>query len=75
MTAPIRPHRRETLALSQDAHRRLRRLARETGLDEGEALSFLLEHLDLVLRDEPWNVHLRRYRRRRQNGAPSAPDT
>ena len=40
--------RRVPLALTEDAWRRLKRFAAESGLDEGEALSFLFEHFDSV---------------------------
>ena len=36
------------LAMTEDAWRRLKRFAAEAGLDEGEALSFLLENFDSV---------------------------
>jgi hypothetical protein len=39
--------RRFNTAMTEDAYRRLRRLAQEAGLDEGEALSFLFENFDI----------------------------
>ena len=34
--------------MTEAGYRRLKRFAAENGLDEGEALSFLFEHLDSV---------------------------
>ena len=48
MPKRLRLTRRVPLALSEDAWRRLKRFASESGLDEGEALSFLFEHFDSV---------------------------
>ena len=48
MPKRLRLTRRVPLAMTEDAWRRLRRFAGEAGLDEGEALSFLLENFDSV---------------------------
>ncbi|TCO72902.1 hypothetical protein [Rhodovulum euryhalinum] len=48
MPKRLRLTRRFPVAMTEDAYRRLRRFAREAGLDEGEALSFLFEHFDSV---------------------------
>ena len=48
MPKRLRLTRRVNLALTEDAWRALKRFAAESGLDEGEALSFLFEHFDSV---------------------------
>ncbi|ARE39055.1 hypothetical protein RGUI_0914 [Rhodovulum sp. P5] len=48
MPKRLRLTRRFPVAMSEDAYRRLRRFAREAGLDEGEALSFPFENFDRV---------------------------
>lgn len=48
MPKRFRLTRRFSVAMTEDAYRRLRRFASEAGLDEGEALSFLFEHFDSV---------------------------
>ena len=48
MPKRLRLTRRMPVAMTEDAWRRLRRFAEEAGLEEGEALSFLFEHLDSV---------------------------
>jgi hypothetical protein len=40
--------RRFPVAMTEDGYRRLKKFAREAGLDEGEALSFLFENFDSV---------------------------
>lgn len=48
MPKRFRLTRRFSVAMTEDGYRRLRRFAREAGLDEGEALSFLFENFDSV---------------------------
>lgn len=48
MPKRFRMTRRFPVSMTEDGYRRLRRFAREAGLDEGEALSFLFEHFDSV---------------------------
>ncbi|MBN2907099.1 MAG: hypothetical protein JXJ18_10360 [Rhodobacteraceae bacterium] len=48
MPKRLRLTRRFPIAMTEDGYRRLRRFAKEAGLDEGEALSFLFEHFDSV---------------------------
>ncbi|EDZ40899.1 conserved hypothetical protein [Rhodobacteraceae bacterium HTCC2083] len=38
--------------MTEDGYRRLKRFASDSGLDEGEALSFLFENFDSVTHDE-----------------------
>ena len=40
--------RRFPVAMTEEGYRRLKRFARQAGLDEGEALSFLFENFDSV---------------------------
>jgi hypothetical protein len=47
------------MALTEDAWRKLRSFAREAGLDEGEALSFLFENFDSVTDRERLTHRLR----------------
>ena len=48
MPKRLRLTRRPNIAMSEDGYRKLRALAREAGLDEGEFLSFLFENFDSV---------------------------
>ena len=48
MPKRLRLTRRFPVAMSEDAYRRLKKFARDAGLDEGEALSFLFENFDSV---------------------------
>ena len=59
MPKRLRLTRRFPVAMSEDGYRRLKRFARDAGLDEGEALSFLFEHFDSVTNEETLAVRLR----------------
>ncbi len=59
MPKRFRMTRRFPCAMTEDGYRRLRRFAREAGLDEGEALSFLFENFDSVMNEENLTVRLR----------------
>ena len=48
MPKRFRLTRRFQVAMTEDGYRRLKRFAREAGLIEGEALSFLFEHFESV---------------------------
>ena len=48
MPKRLRLTRRPHIAMTEDGYRRLKRFAKEAGLDEGEALSFLFENFDSV---------------------------
>ncbi len=48
MPKRFRLTRRFPVAMTEDGYRKLRSFAKEAGLDEGEALSFLFEHFDSV---------------------------
>lgn len=45
--------------MSEDGYRRLRKFAKEAGLDEGEALSFLFENFSSVIDDDKMTARLR----------------
>ncbi len=49
MPKRLRLTRRFPVAMTEDGYRRLRAFAREAGLDEGEALSFLFENFTSVI--------------------------
>lgn len=49
MAKRLRLTRRFPAAMTEDGYRRLRRFAQEAGLEEGEALSFVFEHLDSIM--------------------------
>ena len=52
MPKRFRPTCRFPVSMTEDGYRRLKRFAREAGLDEGEALSFLFENFDSVTHAE-----------------------
>jgi hypothetical protein len=58
MPRRLRLTRRPHLAMSEDGYRRLRGLAAEAGLDEGEFLSFLFEHWGSVINEEKFVARL-----------------
>jgi hypothetical protein len=51
--------RRFPVSMTEDGYRRLRSFAREAGLDEGEALSFLFENFNSVTDEEKLTHRLR----------------
>jgi hypothetical protein len=59
MPKRLRLTRRPHIAMSEDAYRRMRKLADEAGLDEGELLSFLFEHWGSVINEEKFVARLR----------------
>jgi hypothetical protein len=59
MPKRFRLTRRLPVAMTEDGYRRLRRFAREAGLEEGEALSFLFENFDSVTDAENLTARLR----------------
>lgn len=61
MPKRFRLTRRMPIALTEDAHRRLKRFAQEAGLDEGEALSFLFENFDAVTDENALAHRLRQF--------------
>ncbi|WP_300036240.1 hypothetical protein [uncultured Roseobacter sp.] len=59
MPKRFRLTRRFPVAMTEDGYRRLKRLAKQAGLDEGEALSFLFENFDSVIDAESFGHRLR----------------
>ena len=59
MPKRFRLTRRFNAAMTEDGYRRLRRFAQDSGLDEGEALSFLFENFDSVTNHENLTHRLR----------------
>lgn len=59
MPKRFRLTRRFPAAMTEDGYRRLRSFAKESGLDEGEALSFLFENFDSVVDSENLGHRLR----------------
>ena len=59
MPKRFRATRRFPVAMTEDGYRRLRSFAREAGLDEGEALSFLFENFNSVINEENLTHRLR----------------
>ncbi len=59
MPKRLRLTRRPNIAMSEDGYRRLRKLAAEAGLDEGEFLSFLFEHWGSVINEEKFVARIR----------------
>lgn len=56
MPKRFRLTRRMPIAMTEDAHRRLKSFAKEAGLDEGEAISFVFENFDAIT-DEDGLLH------------------
>jgi len=59
MPKRFRLTRRFPCAMTEDGYRRLRKLAQEAGLDEGEALSFLFENFDSLIDKDTFGHRLR----------------
>ncbi|ATG49393.1 hypothetical protein CEW89_18500 [Celeribacter ethanolicus] len=59
MPKRFRMTRRFPVSMTEDGYRRLRQFAREAGLDEGEALSFLFENFSSVTDEEKLTHRLR----------------
>ncbi len=59
MPKRFRLTRRFPVAMTEDGYRRLRKLAAEAGLDEGEFLSFLFENWGSVINEENFIVRMR----------------
>ena len=59
MPKRLRLTRRPNIAMSEDGYSKLRALAQEAGLDEGEFLSFLFEHWGSVINEEKLIARLR----------------
>lgn len=59
MPKRFRLTRRFPVAMTEDGYRKLKSFAREAGLDEGEALSFLFENFNSVIDEESLTHRLR----------------
>jgi len=59
MPKRFRLTRRFPCAMTEDGYRRLRKLAQEAGLDEGETLSFLFENFDSLIDKDTFGHRLR----------------
>ncbi len=58
MPKRLRLTRRFPVAMTEDGYRRLRRFSKDTGLEEGEALSFLFENFDSVINEDTFGHRL-----------------
>ncbi|WP_170325477.1 hypothetical protein [Ruegeria arenilitoris] len=61
MPKRFRLTRRFPVAMTEDGYRKLRAFAREAGLDEGEALSFLFENFNSVTDEGKLTRRLREF--------------
>jgi hypothetical protein len=59
MPKRFRLTRRFPVAMTEDGYRRLKRFAKDAGLDEGEALSFLFENFDSVIDEDKFGHRMR----------------
>jgi hypothetical protein len=59
MPKRFRLTRRFPVAMTEDGYRRLKRFAKDAGLDEGEALSFLFENFDSVIDEDTFSHRMR----------------
>ena len=59
MPKRFRLTRRSPVAMTEDGYRRLKRFAKDAGLDEGEALSFLFENFDSVIDEDTFGHRMR----------------
>ena len=53
--------RRFPVAMTEDGYRRLKRFAADSKLEEGEALSFLLENFNSVINEDTFGQRLRMF--------------
>lgn len=61
MPKRLRLTRRFPVAMSEDGYRRLKKFAKESDLEEGEALSFLFENFDRILDEDTFGHKLRNF--------------
>ncbi len=59
MPKRFRLTRRFPVAMTEDGYRRLKQFSKDSGLDEGEALSFLFENFNSVMNEENLIARLR----------------
>ena len=58
MPKRLRLTRRFPVAMTENGYRRLKRFSKDTGLEEGEALSFLFENFDSVIDEDTFGHRL-----------------
>ncbi len=61
MPKRLRLTRRFPVAMSEDGYRRLKRFAKDSNLEEGEALSFLFENFNSVINEDTFGQRLRMF--------------
>ncbi|WP_370230289.1 hypothetical protein [Cognatishimia sp.] len=61
MPKRFRLTRRKPIAMTEDAYRRLTSFAKQAGLDEGEAISFVFENFDAITDGEALGQRLRQF--------------
>lgn len=59
MPKRLRLTRRFPVAMSEDGYRRFKRFAKDSHLEEGEALSFLFENFNSVINEDTFGQRLR----------------
>lgn len=59
MPKRLRLTRRFPVAMTEDGYRRLKKFARDSHLEEGEALSFLFENFDSVINEDTFGHRLK----------------
>lgn len=61
MPKRLRLTRRFPVAMTEDAYRRLKRFAKDSQLEEGEALSFLFENFNSVINEDTFGQRLKMF--------------
>ncbi|MCO4847251.1 MAG: hypothetical protein KC448_04685 [Yoonia sp.] len=61
MPKRLRLTRRFPVAMTEDGYRRLKRFAKDSQLEEGEALSFLFENFNSVINEDTFGQRLRMF--------------
>lgn len=62
MAHPPRLTRRFPAAMTEAGYRRLRKVAGENGLSEGQMLSFVFENFEALMDEEAWLHRLRQFK-------------
>ena len=61
MPKRLRLTRRFPVAMTEDGYRRLKRFAKDSQLEEGEALSFLFENFNSVINEDTFGQRLKMF--------------
>ena len=61
MPKRLRLTRRFPVAMTEDRYRRLKRFASDSQLEEGEALSFLFENFNSVIKEDAFGQRLKMF--------------